>query len=122
MGLAEEEDFTKRKKAEEQQSLGESNPYTAEYFRDRAQTTVVVRGMDHFWFDDEDVLADICVAWVQARLADYLEAAREQPLDSDNAVEHQHHHQQPNHQQQRQRHQPNGQKKDDISEESHSRL
>lgn len=120
MGLAEEEDFTKRKKAEEQ-SLGESNPYTAEYFRDRTQTTVVVRGMDHFWFDDEDVLADICVAWVQARLAD-LEAAREQPLESDDAAEHHHHHHHHQQPQQRQRHQPNGQKKDDLSEESHSRL
>jgi hypothetical protein len=105
MGLAEEEDFTKRKKVEQS---GE-NEYTVEYFKSRLQTTAVVHGMDHFWFDDEDILADICLAWIEARLGDQRRPAEEGEGDIDIDDEHEHY-------------QPQRRLKDDLSEESHSKL
>jgi len=70
LGLAEEEDFEKKRKKEKNELTWWKTAYTPEYFRTRIQTLVTVQGKDHFWFDDEDILTDICLAWLEARLRD----------------------------------------------------
>lgn len=78
LGLVEEEEEKVKKK----KNSDRNKRYDVEFFKNRLQATAIVHDIDHFWFDDEDILGDICLAWIQARLADEEQAS---PGGSDEA-------------------------------------